>query len=99
MRYWPHPAEIPLIRAPTEIPHNVMNIFTDGSKIAGNVGAAVIIKDDIVLHQPKLINGKVEFVKNVFEKLVQENVLTAVRVKVKVTLKQATSIGIALLFL
>ena len=68
MRYWPHPAEIPLIRAPTEIPHNVMNIFTDGSKIAGNVGAAVIIKDDIVLHQPKLINGTVEFVKNVFEK-------------------------------
>ena len=52
MRYWPHPAEIPLIRAPTEIPHNVINIFTDGSKIGGKVGAAaVIIKDDIVLHQ------------------------------------------------
>jgi len=31
VRYWPHPAEIPLIRAPTEIPHNV--IFTKGSKI------------------------------------------------------------------
>ena len=51
VRYWPHLAEIPLIRAPTEIPHNV-NIFTDGSKIGGNVGAAaaaVIIKDDISL--------------------------------------------------
>ena len=44
--------EIPLIRAPTEIPHNVINIFTDGSKIGGKVGAAaVIIKDDMVLHQ------------------------------------------------
>jgi len=52
VRYWPHPAEIPLIRAPTEIPHNVINIFTDGSKIGGKVGAtAVIIKDDINLHQ------------------------------------------------
>ena len=54
MRYWPHPAEIPLIRAPTEIPHNVINtsIFTDGSKIGGKVGAAaVIIKNDIILHQ------------------------------------------------
>jgi len=52
VRYWPHPAEIPSIRAPTEIPHNVINIFTDGSKIGGKVGAAaVIIKDDIVLHQ------------------------------------------------
>jgi len=51
VRYWPHPAEIPLIRAPTEIPHNAINIFTDGSKIGGKVGAtAVIIKDDIVLH-------------------------------------------------
>jgi hypothetical protein len=50
--YWPHPAEIPLIRATTEIPHNVINIFTDGSNIGGKVGAAaVIIKDDIVLHQ------------------------------------------------
>jgi len=50
--YWPHPAEIPPIRAPTEIPHNVLNIFTDGSKIGGKGGAAaVIIKDDIVLHQ------------------------------------------------
>jgi len=54
MRYWPHPAEIPLIRAPTEIPHNVINIFTDGSKIGVKVGAAAdIIKDDIVLHQSK----------------------------------------------
>ena len=33
--YWPHPVEMPLIRAPTEIPNNVINIrvFTDGSKI------------------------------------------------------------------
>ena len=54
VRYWPHPAEIPFIKAPTEIPHNVINIFTDGSKIGGKVGAsAVIIKDDIVLHQSK----------------------------------------------
>jgi len=52
VRYWPHPAEIPLIRTPTEIPHNVINMFTDGSKIGGKVGAAaVIIMDDIVLHQ------------------------------------------------
>jgi hypothetical protein len=54
VRYWPHPAEIPLIRAPTAILHNVINIFTDGSKIGGKVGAAaVMIKDDIVLHQSK----------------------------------------------
>ena len=46
--------EIPLIRAPTQIPNNVINIFTDGSKIGGKVGAAaVIIKGDIVLHQSK----------------------------------------------
>jgi len=52
VRYWPHPVEISLIRAPTEIPHNVINTFTDGSKIGGKVeAAAVIIKDDIVLHQ------------------------------------------------
>ena len=49
VRYWPHPVEIPLIRAP-----NVINIFMDGSKIGGKVqAAAVIIKDDIVLHQSK----------------------------------------------
>ena len=54
VRYWPHPAEIPLVRAPAEIPHNVINIFTDSSKIGGKVGAAaVIIKDNIVLHQSK----------------------------------------------
>ena len=54
LRHWPHPAEIPLIRAPTDIPLNVINIFTDGSKIGGKVeAAAVIIKDDIVLHQSK----------------------------------------------
>ena len=54
VRYWPHPAEIPLIRAPTEIPHNAVTIFTDGSKIGVKVGAAaVIIKDDTVLHQFK----------------------------------------------
>ena len=47
VRYWPHPAEIPLIRETTEIPHSVMNIFTGGSKIGGKFGAAVIImKDD-----------------------------------------------------
>jgi len=52
VRYWPHPAEIQPIRAPTEIRHNVINIFTGGSKIGGKVGAAaVIIKDDMVLHQ------------------------------------------------
>jgi len=46
--------EIPLIRAPTEVPHNVINVFTGGSKIGGKVGAAaVIIKDDIVLQQSK----------------------------------------------
>ena len=32
VRYWPHPAEMPLIRAPTEIRFNVINMFTDGSK-------------------------------------------------------------------
>jgi hypothetical protein len=51
VRYWLHPAEIPLIREPIEIPHNVINIFTDGSKIGGKVGApAVIIKDDNIIH-------------------------------------------------
>jgi len=45
---------MPLTRAPTEIPHNVINIFTDGTKIRGKVGAAaVIVKDVIVLHQSK----------------------------------------------
>jgi hypothetical protein len=47
MRYWPHLAEIPLIREPTEIPHNVLNVFMDGSKIGGKVGAAAV-KDLIV---------------------------------------------------
>ena len=28
VRYWPHPAEIPLIREPTEIPHNVIYLRT-----------------------------------------------------------------------
>ena len=52
MRYWPHPAEIPPIRAPTEMPHNVINIFMDSRKIGGKVrAAAVIIKGDVVLHQ------------------------------------------------
>jgi len=46
--------EIPRIRTPTEIRNNVINIFTDGSKIGGKVGAAaVIIKDEIVLHQSR----------------------------------------------
>ena len=46
------PPEIPLIRAPTEIQHNEINIFTDGIKIGGKAGAAaVIIKNDIILHQ------------------------------------------------
>jgi len=54
VRYWPHPAEKPLIIEPTEMPHNVINIFTDGSKIGGKVGAAaVIIKDNKIIHQSK----------------------------------------------
>ena len=49
-----HSAEIPLIREPTEIPHNVIYIFTDGSKSGGKVGAAaVIIKDEKIFHQSK----------------------------------------------
>ena len=32
-RYWPHPVEIPLIRAPTEIPNNVINIFMEAAKL------------------------------------------------------------------
>ena len=45
---------MPLIRAPTEIPNNVIIIFTDANKIGGNLGAAAaIIKDEIVLHQSK----------------------------------------------
>jgi hypothetical protein len=52
VRYWPRPAEIPLITAPTEISRDVINIFKDCSKIGGKVGAAaVIIQDDTVLHQ------------------------------------------------
>jgi hypothetical protein len=43
VRYWPHPAEIPLIRAPTKIPHSVINIFTDGSKTGRKVRAAAVI--------------------------------------------------------
>ena len=51
---WPHPAEIPSLKPHIEIPPIAINIFTDGSKIGGKVGAAaVIIKDDIVLHQSK----------------------------------------------
>jgi ribonuclease HI len=54
VKQWPHPAEIPSLKAHIEIPLNAINIFTDGSKIGGKVGAAaVIIKDDIVLHQSK----------------------------------------------
>ena len=54
VKYWLHPADVPPIRAPIEIPHNVINIFTDCSEIGGNVGAAaVIIKDDVVLRQCK----------------------------------------------
>ena len=54
MRYWPTLRKYLLLGPPTEIPHNTINIFTDGSKIGGKVGAAaVIIKDDIVLHQSK----------------------------------------------
>ena len=49
VRYWPHPAEIPIIRAPTEILHDAINVFTDGSKIEGKVGAAAVIKDDIFI--------------------------------------------------
>jgi len=45
---------MPLIRAPREMPHNVINIFTDGNKIGGKVGAAAgIIRDDTVLRQSK----------------------------------------------
>jgi hypothetical protein len=43
VRYWPHPAQIPLIRAPPEIWHNVTNILKDDSKIGGKAGAAAII--------------------------------------------------------
>jgi len=51
---WLHPAEIPLTRVPTEITHNAITIFTDGSKIGGKVGtASVIIKDEILLHHSK----------------------------------------------
>jgi ribonuclease HI len=54
VRYWPHPAEIPLIREPIEILHNVINTFRDGSNIGGKVrAAAVIIKDDKIIHQYK----------------------------------------------
>jgi hypothetical protein len=49
VRDWPHPAETPLIRAPTDIPHNVVNIFMDGSRIGGKVGAVAVIKDEIIL--------------------------------------------------
>ena len=54
VKYWPHPSDIPPTGAPTEIPHNVINIFTDGSKIGGKVGAATVTnKDDTVPHQYK----------------------------------------------
>jgi len=54
VRYWPTLRKYLLLGPPTEIPHNTINIFTDGSKIGGKVGAgAVIIKNDIVLHQSK----------------------------------------------
>ena len=56
VRLWPHPTEVPLIRETSETLHNVINIFTDGSKIGGKVGAAVvIIKDDTITHQYKFL--------------------------------------------
>jgi hypothetical protein len=56
VRLWPHPTEVPLIRETSETLHNVINIFTDGSKIGGKVGTAVvIIKDDTIIHQYKFL--------------------------------------------
>jgi len=40
VRYWPQPVEMPLNDAPTQIPNNIINIFTDGSKIGGKVKGA-----------------------------------------------------------
>lgn len=52
--HWPHPAEEPLIRAPMEDTANKIDIYTDGSKIGGKVGAAaVIIQNDMVIHRSK----------------------------------------------
>ncbi|XP_069694866.1 probable glutamate receptor [Periplaneta americana] len=52
--HWPHPAEEPLMRAPMEDTANKIDIYTDGSKIGGKVGAAaVIIQNDMVIHRSK----------------------------------------------
>ncbi|KAJ4451840.1 hypothetical protein ANN_03318 [Periplaneta americana] len=47
-------SEEPLIRAPMEDTANKIDIYTDGSKIGGKVGAAaVIIQNDMVIHRSK----------------------------------------------
>ena len=43
VKQWPHPADIPSLKEHIEIPLNTINIFTDGSKIRGKVGAAAVI--------------------------------------------------------
>jgi len=55
VRFCPPSAKLPFIESPTELQPNVINIINDGSKIGGTVGAAaaVIIRDDTVLHQSK----------------------------------------------
>ena len=50
---WSHPAEIPSLKAHIEIPLTAINIFTDGSKIGGKVGAATVIIKDNLVHQSK----------------------------------------------
>ncbi|KAJ4430157.1 hypothetical protein ANN_22367 [Periplaneta americana] len=52
--HWPHPAEEPLIRSPMDDTANKIDIYTDGSKIGGKVGAAaVIIQNDMIIHRSK----------------------------------------------
>ena len=54
VRYWPHPAELPTIREVENGSTYTTEVYTDGSKIGDNVGAAgIIFVNGKMVHQLK----------------------------------------------